>query len=301
MIRWLQSFPYFLREAFKDLRENAGGAAIALGTTTISLILLGALWIVQLNVAGLVDAWRERFQLTIFLGGQSTPEQRGALRKTVLAAPGVERIEEVNPEEAFREMQGWLGQDADLLRGLDRSFLPPSYRVIFRPGRRDLAHVERLMAQVRTMPGVERTRNDILWLRRLEGLIRIVTVAVWTLTFLLGLGVVFIIGNTIRLTLFARREDIAIMHLVGATDLFIKTPYVTEGALCGAAGGLLAFGVLWGVFHGLFQPIAGGATGADFAVHAGGWRLALGLVGSGMALGLIGSFVSVRHFLRGSR
>lgn len=301
MIRWLQSFPYFLREALKDLRENSGGAAIALGTTTISLIFLGALWIVQLNVSSLVESWRERFQLTIFLGVQATAEQREELRKTVLAAAGVERIEEVNSEEALREMRDWLGQDADLLRGLDGAFLPPSFRVIFRPRQRDLTHVERLMAQVRTMAGVERTRNDILWLRRLEGVIRLVTLAVWTLSFLLSLGVVFIIGNTIRLTLFARREDISIMHLVGATDLFIKTPYVAEGVMCGAAGGLLAFGVLWGVFHGLFQPIAGSMTGADFAIHAGGWRLALGLAGAGAALGFIGSAVSVRHFLRGSR
>ena len=301
MIRWLQSFPYFLREALKDLRENAGGAAIALGTTTISLIFLGALWIVQLNVTTLVESWRERFQLTIFLGVQSTAGQREALRKAVLSAAGVERVEEVNSEEALREMRNWLGQDADLLQGLDGSFLPPSFRVIFKRDQRDLVHVERLMSQVRTMPGVERTRNDILWLRRLEGVIRLVTLAVWTLSFLLSLGVVFIIGNTIRLTLFARREDISIMHLVGATDLFIKTPYVTEGVLCGVAGGLLAFGVLWGVFHGLFQPIAGSLTGADFAVHAGGWRLALGLAGTGAALGFIGSTVSVRHFLRGSR
>lgn len=301
MIRWLQSFPYFLREALKDLRENAGGAAIALGTTTISLIFLGSLWIVQLNVSALVESWRERFQLTIFQTIRSTADQREALRKAVQASPGVERVEEVSSQEALRELRSWLGQDADLVEGLDGDFLPPSLRVIFKPSQRDLSHVERLMGQVRTMPGVERTRNDILWLRRLEGVIRLITVAVWTLSFLLGLGVVFIIGNTIRLTLFARKEDISIMHLVGATDLFIKTPYVTEGVLCGAAGGLLAFGVLWGVFHGLFQPIAGSLAGADFAVRAGGWMFPLGLAGAGAALGFIGSAVSVRHFLRGSR
>ncbi|MEK6711975.1 MAG: ABC transporter permease, partial [Nitrospinota bacterium] len=234
MVRWLQSFPYFLREALKDLRENSGGASIALATTTISLIFLGALWIVQLNVSSLVESWRERFQLTIFLSSRATPQEQEALRKAVTASPGVERVEEVSSEAALREMRGWLGQDADLVQGLDGEFLPPSLRVIFRPDQRDLAHVERLMSQVRTMAGVERTRNDLLWLRRLEGVIRLVTLAVWTLSFLLGLGVVFIIGNTIRLTLFARRDDIAIMHLGGATDLFIKTPYVTEGMLCGA-------------------------------------------------------------------
>jgi len=301
VIRWLLSFPYFLREALKGMRESAGVPFIAVGITTISLIFLGALWIVRLNVSDLIVTWRERFQLTIFLAEGASPEQREALRRVVSGAQAVQRVEEVSPERAVEEFRGWLGPDADLLEGFDGNFLPASIRVILKPDRRDLAHVESLMAQVRLMPGVERTRNDLAWLRRLEGAIRLVDVAAWTLSGLLGLGVVFIIGNTIRLTLFARKDDIEIMHLVGATDIFLKTPYVAEGVLCGALGGALSVLALWGLFYGVFLPLAGRYAGEEFAMSAGGWSLALGLLGTGAALGFLGSAFSVRHFLRGTR
>ncbi|MEE9275308.1 MAG: FtsX-like permease family protein, partial [bacterium] len=154
---------------------------------------------------------------------------------------------------------------------------------------------------VRLMPGVERTRNDLLWLRRLENAIRLAGFAALTFSIILGLGVVFIIGNTIRLTLFARREEISIMHLVGASDLFIRTPYVNEGVLCGALGGLIAHLVLAAVFHGFFLPLVNRYSGEDFVILSGGWRLGLALTGIGAALGFVGSWLSVRHFLRERR
>ena len=298
MIRWFRSFPYFLRESLAGIRESGGVAVIAVATATISLVILGALWVVQVNLSALIENWRERFQLTFFLEKEISTAKKAAIRKTVLGDDNVERIEEITSDQALAEFRGRLGANADLLDGFEDSFLPSSFRVILKPERRDMAHIEALLSQVRILPGIDRVRNDLVWLRRLEGAIGLVRLSVLTISALLGLGVVFIVANTIRLTLFARRDDIAIMHLVGATDFFIKTPCLIEGVLCGFLGGALASLALWGIFHGLFVPVAGRFAGEGIPLASGGWNIGMGLILTGGALGYLGSTFSVKHFLR---
>ncbi|MEE9256532.1 MAG: ABC transporter permease [bacterium] len=301
MIRWLQSYPYFFKEALLGMRENGGVAALTIATTAVSLVFLGALWVVQLNVSALVDSWREKFQIEVFFKDTSSAGQRGAVKKMILKGEAVERAEERTSAQAMKSFRRDLGANADILDGLGDAFLPASLRITLRPASRNMANIESLVAQVRVMPGVERLRNDLAWLRKLEGAIRFLNLAAWTLSILLGLGVLFIIANTIRLTLFARKEDIAIMHLVGATDGFIKTPYVTEGVLCGVLGGAAAFLVLWLVHNVVLLPMISGYLSGDFTIQAGGWPLVFLLVGSGAVLGFLGSAVTVGHYLRKQR
>lgn len=301
MTRWFQSFPYFLKEALRDMRENRAVAALTVMTTTISLILLGALWIVQVNVSYLIENWRERFQVEIFFEEDTAPAQKAAIRALLTKHEAVERITERSASEALDNFRAQLGPNADVLDGLGKEVLPPSMQVILRPGSRTTTNIELLMSKVRIMPGVERLRNDLVWLRRLEGAIWLLHLAVWTVSVLLGLGVLFIIANTIRLTLFARRDDIAIMHLVGATDGFIRTPYVTEGVLCGALGGAMAYAVLLLVYHAIFLPMLSGFSGVDISIQPGGWPLGFILLGTGAGLGFLGSSFTVSHYLRKQR
>ena len=301
MNRWLQSFPYFFREALLDMRENRAVAALTIVTTTISLIFFGVLWIVQVNVSDLIGDWRERFQVEVFLKNEISSAEKEAIRSAVLRYEAVERVAERTSDDALRKFREQLGSNAGVLDGLGEAFLPSSYLVILRPGWRTMVNIESLMAQVRVMPGVERLRNDLAWLRRLEGAIHLIRLAVWTISALLGLGVLFIIANTIRLTLFARRDDIAIMHLVGATDGFIRTPYVTEGVLCGALGGAMAYAVLLMVYYAFFLPMLSGFSGVDISIQPGGWPLGFILLGTGAGLGFLGSSLTVGHYLRKQR
>ncbi|MEE9240534.1 MAG: ABC transporter permease [bacterium] len=302
MIRWLQTFPYFFKEALIDMRENRAVSTLTVVTTTISLTFLGALWIVQVNVSHLISNWLERFQVAVFLRDDVSAEQKNAVRKILAGAEAVGSVRELTSAQALAEFRRQLGKDADVLGGLEKMVLPFSFRVFLKPGWRNLDNIESLMTKVRGMPGVEQVRNDLVWLRRLEGAIQLLRLGVWTLSSLLGLGVLFIIANTIRLTLFARKDDISVMHLVGATDGFIKTPYVTEGVLCGSFGGGFAYIVLWLVYHGLFQPVlASYSGGGDILVPPEGWSLGIFLVAVGALLGLLGSSITVGRYLREQR
>ncbi len=301
MFRWLQTFPYFFKEALIEMREIRAFSVLAVATTTISLIFLGALWILQINVSHLISNWLERFQVAVFLRNDISPEQKNAVRKIIAGAEAVSEVKEITSTQALEEFRAQLGRDADVLKGLEKTILPSSFRVFLKPGQRSLENIELLMERVRGMPGVEQVRNDLIWLRRLEGAIQLLRLVVWTLSSLLGLGVLFIIANTIRLTLFARKDDISVMHLVGATDGFIKTPYVTEGVLCGAFGGCFAYVVLWAVYHGVFAPALAGYSGGSILVQPEGWSLGIFLIGVGSLLGLVGSSITVGRYLRGQR
>jgi cell division transport system permease protein len=219
----------------------------------------------------------------------------------ILRSKAVERIAERSAVQALESFRIQLGPDADVLNGLGLSILPFSYRVILRSGWRTVANIESLTAQVRVMAGVERLRNDLVWLRRLDGVIHLLRLAVWTVSVLLGLGVLFIIANTIRMTLYARRDDIAVMHIVGATDGFIRTPFMTEGVLCGLFGGVFAYLVLLLVYHAFFLPMLSTYTDGSLLVQPVGWPLGLLLVGTGAGLGLAGSAITVSHYLRRQR
>jgi len=299
--RWSQSFPYFFKEALLHMRESRAVAALTVLTTTIGLIFLGALWIVHVNVAHLTENWRERFQIEVYFKDSATSAQKEAVRKVILRSKAVERIAERSAVQALESFRNQLRPDADVLNGLGLSILPFSYRVILRSGWRTVANIESLTAQVRVMAGVERLRNDLVWLRRLDGVIHLLRLAVWTVSVLLGLGVLFIIANTIRMTLYARRDDIAVMHIVGATDGFIRTPFMTEGVLCGLFGGVFAYLALLLVYHAFFLPMLSTYTDGSLLIQPVGWPLSLLLVGTGAGLGLAGSAITVSHYLRRQR
>lgn len=301
MSRWFQSFPYFFKEAILHMRESRGVTVLTVLTTTIGLMFIGALWIVHVNVAHLIKNWRERFQIEVYFTDNATPFQKDAVREVIFRTRAVERIAERSATQALESFRRQLGPDADVLNGLGQSILPSSYLVVLHSGWRTVANVELLMNKVRMMPGVERLRNDLAWLRRLASVIRLLRLTVWTVSILLGLGVLFIIANTIRMTLYARRDDIAVMHIVGATDGFIRTPFITEGMLCGFFGGIFAYLTLLLVHHVFFLPMLAIYTNGSFLVQPVGWFLGLLLVGTGAWLGLAGSAMTVSHYLHKQR
>ena len=126
MFRWLQTFPYFFKEALIDMRENRAVSVLAVATTTISLIFLGALWILQINVSHLISNWLERFQVAVFLRNDISPEQKNAVRKIIAGAEAVSEVKEITSTQALEEFRAQLGRDADVLKGLEKTILPSS-------------------------------------------------------------------------------------------------------------------------------------------------------------------------------
>lgn len=289
---------YFFRQAVAALRENPGMSLMALGTTTFSIVILGAFWLLFLNLSLALEHWTEKVQLTVYLSDRISAGELERIRRSLDGMEKVEAVTYVSKGEALKSLKEMLSGEEGMLEGLSENPLPASLSVSFKRGHRGLDAVAPVAERVARMAGVDEVDYGRGWVERLDALLRIVKFTTLLLSALIALGVIFIISSTIRLTLYARQEEIEIMELVGAEGFFIKAPYLIEGVAHGLVGALLALAVLK-AFMGLF------ALEGFEALWTGGFRvrffplpLALALALGGGLLGALGSHLSLRRFLK---
>lgn len=291
---------YMVRRALRNMRQSPMLCAAAVGTMTVSLLLVAFFALIVLNVQRLTTEWSREIQVLVYL--DQVPEERqlqswiGDLRQR----PEVEGVTFVSRREAFERFRQRLQQDADLLDGLDPEFLPASLEISLVEEHRSQAGVEALVGALKKNPDFGDLRYGQDWLERFESFLRLLKVAGAFLGAFLLFAALFIVANTIKLTLYARRDELEVMALVGATPLFIKAPFLLEGALQGALGGALALGSAYLVFHLSLQEglqailLTSGLAGITFLPLS--WQLLL--LAAGVFLGTFGSLLALRRLVR---
>lgn len=296
----LERFAYLLRRSLTNMRQSPFLCFASVGTVAFSLAILAFFAIVVINVQQLTSHWSEEVQVVAYL--DKVPEER-LLRDWIARIenlPEVDGVTYVSRKEAFARFQKRLDGDADLLRGVDSDILPASLEIRLKASDRNRAAAERVVGHLRRDIGLSDLRYGQEWLERFESFLLLLKVAGAVLGGFLLFATLFIVANTIKLTLYARRDELEIMALVGGTPWFIKTPFLIEGALQGALGGMLALGGCYGLFRLVLQKGLGavlvvpGIAGVAFL--SGSQQLLL--VGAGIFLGTFGSLVSLRKLVR---
>jgi cell division protein FtsX len=285
-----------LRRGISGARRNPLIQLVAVGTIALSLLLVGTVELAAVNLSRLASSWGGDVQMTVYLEDGVAPARAQQIAAALGKLPGVEHVRTVDSREAYQRLRRSLGARAQLLDGVEDSFLPASIEVGLKPGVADVIRAHPAFERLRHTAGVEDVDLMGDWtarLRAMESLLRQAGLAVGLLVLCACL---YIVGSTIRLGVFARRDEIEILKLVGATNGFVKGPFLVEGALQGALGTGLAVGLLYGLFR-LAQPRIESALGSllaagpltffqprdlAFAVAAGAL---LGLFGSAVALG----------------
>jgi cell division transport system permease protein len=289
-----------LRRGVDGARRNPLIQLVAIGTIALSLLLVGTVELVAANVALLSRGWGSDVQMTVYLEDGATSDRAQKIAAALGKLPGVTGVRYVEPHEAYERMKRSLGARADLLDGVEDGFLPASIEVGLKPGVLDVIRAHPAFERLRHAPGVEDVELLGDWAQRLRGL--------ESLLHELGLGVgllvlaacLYIVGSTIRLGVFARRDEIEILKLVGATDGFVKAPFLVEGLLQGLCGTLLASGLLYGLFR-LVRPRIEAALGGMLAsepltfFHPAELGVAIAL---GALLGLMGSALALGRYVR---
>jgi len=212
------------------------------------------------------------------------------LQRRLLEHPGVDSVSYMSKEEALEEFKQQLGSDVDLLEVLEENPLPASLRLRLQEDARTSEKLELLAAWIREMPSVEEVRYGDLWVQRLERYVQVFLLLDLIVGIVVAISALFVISNTVRLTVLARQRTIEIMRLVGATDWFIRTPFVVEGALQGAMAGAIAMSVLWTVHHYATQFVGP-------LIFYDGPQVA-GFVALCAIVSAMGSLTSLRRFLR---
>jgi len=284
-----------VRRAVQALRRGPLVTAVAVGTIFVAVLLTGLFASLFSGAERVLSSWVREVPISVYLApGADLSRAREAAERI---APGL-AVEAVKPEEALVRLRASLGDQAAILDGVGAEVLPASVEV--RPARLSLPETRALAARLGRVPGAAEVDYGAAWLDPLETVLERGRAVGIGLLVLLAVATAVLVSNTLRLAVYARRDEIEIMKLVGATDAFVGGPFLVEGLLQGLAGATLAVSALLGASWALLPrlrvalPLASRLSRADVLPGP----LLIGLVGGGALLGIASSALSLGRFLR---
>jgi cell division transport system permease protein len=271
---------------------------MTVGVIGITLALPAGFYVLIGNLERVGSGWEGAGQISLFLKRDVVGKNAERLADRIRRLPGVARVEYISPDDALAEFKASSGFGA-ALDVLDRNPLPPVLQVFPRIDTAP-AQLEALARELQAQKEVGLAQLDLDWVRRLHALLRIAERGVWVLAALLAAGVLLIIGNTSRLAVLNRKDEIAITKLVGGTNAFIRRPFLYSGIQQGLAGGILAWLLVGAVLALLSGPVRDLTSlyGSDFQVSGLDLAEASTLIGLGMVLGWLGARLAVGRHLR---
>jgi len=277
-----------VRDSFFAFRRAPLLSALSITTIAFSLFAVGLFGLVVLNIRQALERVEERVEIRAFVSDKTPVEQIALAANDVAKYPEVLSVDLVTQEEALARARKELGEFKDVF---EAEFLPPSLDVHLKPGFRDPATVHRVADRLKALSFVDDVRFGEEWIAQLYKLRNIAGVAAVALGLAFAAVAVIIIGATIRMAVLARSREISIMRLVGATDGYIRRPFLIEGFVKGILGGVLALGLTWLAIH-----IVSGYL--SFQTVFFDERLALFGLAAGALMGFMGSAFSVGRHLR---
>lgn len=287
---------YFIREAIASLRQNGLMSIASVTTVALSLLILGMFLILVLNLNNMASALESQIQITVYLKDNLNDKQINDINSQISKITGVTQVHYINKDEAMERFKKRLGEQQGLLSALgETNPLPSSYEVkVDKPER-----VKSVAQALEEIKGVEDTRFGQEIIEQLFGLTKMIRIAGLILIVFLAFAALFIISNTIRITVFARRKEIGIMKYVGATDWFIRWPFVIEGIILGFGGAVIAVFLLSQSYSLLTQQVHESLAFLPLIskypfLH----YISMVLLVVGSAIGAIGSTISLKRFMK---
>ncbi len=280
---------YFIKEGFNGLRRAALAAFVSVFTIALALSLLSIFLIISSNIAHVIQDIRSRVELEVYLDKSLTQKEYQRIGERIQRLEGVASVQFISREEAARILKSLMGEQ-DLFDLVEHNPLPASYKVRLKEAYRTHDALARIAPQIESLEGVEEVNYQKELLKALDERIS----AYQQIGLYIGLATaivaIFLISNTIKLSIYSKRDLIKSMKLVGATNRFIASPFIVEGVIQGFLGGAAAAGIAYAVFHAMKSYVV-----ADILLDP---EIPAALVLAGVVLGWFGSMISVRFFLK---
>ncbi len=293
---------YAIRETWASFRRNLTLTAAAILTSAVSLLLVGTTFLIQRAFENLLVQWRGDVEMIVFVRSDASAEQITLIDSVLRASPtiiDVNKLTYLNKTESYEEAKRIFVGDPVTLSLLTPESIPTQFKVV--PLSDDPTLVRSLSDQYRTLPGVEAVAlaEDVFQvISTLSNFIRVVTLVMSLVLLVVAVGLIW---NTIRTAMFARRREIEVMKLVGATNWFIRVPFMLEGLLQGLLGGVVSCGGLWALNSAWSSGVAGfkPGTGISSLIVPNSYltSVMLILLGIGAIVGAVGSAIAATRFL----
>lgn len=281
---------YALREALAAFRRAPVLTGLSSAMVGLALFVVGLFGLATYNLKLALASIEERVEVVVYLRDDARQSEIDLLQSDLSDIGEVARVRYVSKQEALERARQDLPEFADLFAGIDVNPLPQSLEVELRPGARNREAVERISQDAEAYPFVEDVRYGREWVDKLFTLRRVGAATTAVLGGAFFLVAALIIGTALRIAVFARRDEIHIMRLVGATNTFIRLPFLLEGAISGLMGGLLAWLLTYLVYRGVYAFL--------FAVAWVPASWILTGIASGMLFGVVASGLAIRRHLK---
>jgi cell division transport system permease protein len=291
----MRALKYFYDEAAASLWRGFKTAIIATATITVAFVVLGGFLILTSNMERVFTRWQDAAEFSVYLSDTASPEQRAAIGQALRESGVVAALEVVSKEDALRRFKQNFGTLAEAAGDLSANPLPASIEVRLRPNSNP-TDVASLAEKAAGLAGVADVRYDRHWIQRLMYAVDVVRAGGFVLAALLVFAAALTVASVVRLALFARREEIHIMQLVGAPIAYIRGPFIVEGLIQGALGAIAALIVLWVGFLTVRSRadawLAGAIEPASLVFLS--LPIAAALLAAGAAVGALGGFIAAR-------
>ena len=279
-----------LREAFLTFKRAPLLSVLSVTTIAFSLFVIGLFGLVAVNLQQALNQLAERVEIVAYVLPGTPVETSTLAIKDIEAFPEVQRATYVSEDDALARARSELTEFRDVLRELERNPLPASIEVKLKPAFRDADHVNAVADRLRGFGFVDDVRYGRDWVEKLDRLRQIAAAVGLAVGGAFAVVAIIIIGTTIRMAVLQRSREIAIMRLVGATDWFIRLPFLLQGAIKGLLGGAIAVALSYGAYLLVTKFLL---QGAFFTLQEGA-----AIVAFGTLIGLLGSASSVGRHLR---
>lgn len=292
----IRTFRYFVKEAVKSMRRNGLMTIASISTVALSLFILGIFTCGVVNLDNLASNLESQVEVSVYLQDNLTTPEIMDVGKKLKAMPGLAKMEFVSKQEALQCFEQRLGDQKDMLQALDgNNPLPNAYVLTFETPEQ----VKDTAATVTKFKGVDSVHYGQDVVEQIFKITQIIRIGGIILIVFLACATLFIISNTIRLTVFARRKEIAIMKYVGATNGFIRWPFLLEGVILGFIGAAIASACVWEFYLFVTGEVQNSLAFLPIVpIVPFFYKLAGGLFAVGILVGAVGSAISIKQYMK---
>ena len=290
---------YLIGEGFSNVFKNKKQALTSIGMMCVTMLIFGIFFVIGENLNHFVDQVQAEQGIRVFMDLDATDEQILKLKQELLAIDGVNTVDFISQAQALQQLKERFGNRADLLEGRDESIFPVSYVITFT----DLSKASSIQDKISKMENVSEINSSNETIGTLVKIAKGIRIATYVISICLVVFAIFIIANTIKLTVHARRREISIMKYVGATNSFIRWPFAVEGMIIGLIAGAISTALLAVIyslavsndgFSGFISKM--GLTLLNFSDLVN--LVVIAYLALGIGIGVLGSTISMRKYLK---
>lgn len=294
---------YAMRRTLRNIKGNLFANLTTIAVIGISLLIFLSFSLIAFNLTSLLKIWEEKFEVIAYLERGTSLNEVETLLRQIRQLDGVEAVNYLSPFDALAFMEARLGGQKNLLEGIQPVIFPSSIEIRLKKDYWGQTKLEEVISHLKQISQIEEIQYGQEWIETFSVLVHLVRLSQWILGGLLLGAIIFIVSNTLQLTISSRREEIEAMQMAGANPAFIQVPFYMEGLIQGLLGAGMATGLLFVLYQVILITITplmkGWMSGMPILFLP--WETIAWVLSGGVILGLFGSFVASMRFLRYSR